>query len=78
VIFLALDDEAARGISVVTSMVTAETAAEDVIAPTHLLAINFVRQLGVETVIGRAQGNEGFARIYILHDELSLRHGQGE
>ena len=78
VIFLTLDDEATGRVSVVASMMPAETATEDVFPPFDLLAIDLVRQLGVEPVIGRAQGNEGFAGIHILHDELSLRHGQRE
>ena len=53
-LFLTLDDEAPRRVSMVTSMVTAETAAQNAIAPIDLLAVDLVRQLGVETVIRRA------------------------
>ena len=53
-ILLTFDDEAPRRISMVPSMVTAETAAQNTFAPIDLLAVDLVGQLGVETVVGRA------------------------
>ena len=72
------DDDAARGVGLPVAVVIHETAAEHVVAPVHLLAVDLVRQRAVEAVVRRAQGDDGLAGIHILHDEFALGHGERE
>ena len=54
-------EKATRRVSVPSSMVIHEGSAKDVLAPSDLFAINFIREWTAKAVIGRAQRDQGFA-----------------
>ena len=60
------------------AMMAHETAAQHVVAPIHLLAVDLVRQRPVEPVVSGAQREDRPTRIDVVDDELALRHRQGQ
>ena len=75
-IFLLRNDGAACGVGVPAAMMAHELATKDFTAPVHLLAVDFVRQLGAEAMVGGAQGDEGFTGVDILHNHLPFIQGK--
>ena len=75
---LLLDDEAASGVGHPFTVVVQKRAAQNVLPPAHLPAIDLVRQLTDKAVIRGAKRDDGSAGVDILHDVLQLGLRQRE